>query len=288
VSRVLVTGATGFTARYVVPLLEHRGHEVREFSSAVVDVRDARGLREQIAGCRPEYVIHLAGTANLPDAAADVLFAVNVEGTRNLLEACAALDARPRKVILASSCYVYGDTGPSPATEDALLAPAGVYGRSKVEMERVAAAFFGRLPILILRPFNYSGVGHSERFLLPKLVRVFREGAADVSFVAPNVVRDFSDVRWVAQVYAGLLDSPQAGQAVNVCSGIGTPLRALVTMLEELTRHRPHQPARANHTTRSVLVGNAARLRQMGMSPSPYSLRDTLAWMLNAPRPGAA
>lgn len=282
-SRVLVTGATGFTARYVIPLLRERGHEVRGLSSADCDIRDARALLQAVSGASPEKVLHLAGTPNLADTEAELLFGVNVAGTANLLAACATLDCAPR-IVLASSCYVYGDTGGAPAAEDAPLAPTGAYGRSKLQMERLAREWMVRLPILIVRPFNYTGVGHDARFLIPKLVRAFRERASDVSFVDAGVTRDFSDVRWLAEIYAGLLDHGQAGATFNVCSGAGTALAALVELLCQLTGHRPAaepKPSLGRMAARQ-LVGSPARLHSLFGRESPYSLRDTLQWMLAA------
>jgi len=281
VKRALVTGATGFTGRYVVPSLEARGFDVHGLSSADCDIRDAAAVRNAIRELAPDYVVHLAGTPNLPDSQADIAHSVNVDGTLNLLEACAGLDARPKKILLSSSSFVYGDTGTTPAGEDAPIAPTGEYGKSKRDMERAAARWFGRLPIVIVRPFNYTGVGHGERFLVPKLVRVFRERGADVSFVDPNAVRDYSDVRWVANVYADLLERSDAGMTVNVCSGIGTPLPALVELLENLTGHSVARGPRPPDAARkSALVGTPKKLLSLIGKPSPYSLADTLRWML--------
>jgi nucleoside-diphosphate-sugar epimerase len=279
VKRVLVTGATGFTASYVIPLLKQRGYEVQGLSSTDCDIRDAATVRHAVIAARPDYVVHLAGTSNLPDTERETLFGVNVEGTSNLLEACAAV--RPQRILLASSCYVYGDTGPTPAAEDAPLRPGTEYGRSKLEMENVARSWSRRLPVMILRPFNYTGVGHGEGFLVPKLVRAFKERRDDVSFVHAGVVRDFSDVRWVAGVYLTLLERGTSGSVVNICSGTGTPLPTLVGLLEKLSGHRPlHGPPGASARP-SRLVGAPGRLGGLLDASSPYALRDTLRWMLH-------
>ena len=279
--RVLVTGASGFTARHVIPILRQRGYEVSGLTTSDCDIRDAVALREAVAEARPESVLHLAGTPNLPDSEADTAFTVNVHGTINLLAACEKLSERPRKIILVSSAYVYGDTGSAPAREDAPLDPRGAYGKSKREMEIAAARWFDRLPLIVARPFNYTGVGHGESFLVPKLVRAFRDRSPDVSFVDPTVVRDYSDARWVAEVYVSLLQCPIASQAINVCSGIGTPLTALVDIFEKLTGHRPASYPKPRSGARpAALVGDPSRLIRLIGGASPFSLRDTLRWML--------
>jgi GDP-6-deoxy-D-talose 4-dehydrogenase len=285
-NRVLVTGATGFTARHVIPILERRGFHVSCLSSSDGDIRDSAAVRDLIVPLKPDYVLHLAGTPNLPDSQAEIAHGVNVEGTVNVLRACERLAQPPRKVILVSSSFVYGDTGAVRAGEDAPFAPTGAYGRSKCEMEQAAAHWFGRMSILIARPFNYTGVGHAERFLVPKLVRAFRERSCDVSFVDPNVVRDYSDVRWVANVYADLLQRAESSLAINVCSGVGTPLPAIVELLEKLTGHSVAiKPRPTEGSGKAALVGSSARLSRLLGTPSPYSLADTLRWMVETPAP---
>ncbi len=292
-SRALVTGATGFTARYVVPELERAGFEVWGVSRSIApgprslraDVTDARAIGEAVAHAQPTHVVHLAGTSNLPDSEAETLFRVNVEGTRHLLDACARLSEPPQKILLASSGYVYGDTGEAPATEDRAPAPIGEYGRSKLEMERTAASWAARMPILVLRPFNYTGVGHDAQFLVPKLVRAYKERRATINFLDSEVRRDFSDVRWIAAVYATLLRSAAKPWCLNVCSGSGLPLLALADLLRGLTGHAPAivaDPAPSARSAIRVLVGSTARLEALSLRRSAISIEDTLRWMMEA------
>lgn len=291
-ARVLVTGATGFTARYVVPRFEAAGAEVWKLARGAVageraiscDITDAPGVREAVNMVRPGYVIHLAGTSNLPDSKKETAFLVNVDGTRNLLEACNATHVKP-KVLLASSSYVYGDTGSEPVPESRAPVPANEYGRSKLAMERVAASWYDRIPIVIVRPFNYTGIGHGEQFLVPKLIRVFREKGDDVSFVDAAVERDFSDVRWLSDAYMALAEKGVTGKVYNVCSGIGTRLSEIVAILERLSGHRPASGSMsmAAVKSRSRMVGDPALLRSLAGTPG-FPLEATLAWMLSGDR----
>jgi len=286
-ARVLVTGATGFTARYAVPLFEATGAEVwklsRRAGSGVraisCDITDARSIREAVSMVRPEYVVHLAGTSNLPDSESSAAFRINVDGTRNLLEACISLREKP-KVLLASSSYVYGDTGLDPAPESRAPAPANEYGRSKLEMERVAARWCDRIPIVIVRPFNYTGIGHGDQFLVPKLIKAFREKGEDVSFVDAAVERDFSDVRWLSAAYVSLAEKGIARQVYNVCSGVGTRLSEIVAMLERLSGHRPASGSAAMGAVelRSRMIGDPTLLGTLA-GKSGFPLAATLAWM---------
>ncbi len=281
--RALVTGSTGFTASYVIPLLKKAGYDVAGLSTQDCDIRDRLSLVSAVKAIKPDYVLHLAGTPNVPDSCADLARTVNVHGTLHLLEACDSLVNTPNKIILASSSYMYGETGSQPVEEEAHLEPTGAYGRSKRDMEYAAREWFDRLPIVMVRPFNYTGVGHKERFLVPKLIRAFQERAQDVSFVDPHVIRDYSDVRWVAHVYVDLLRRGERGTAVNVCSGLGTPLPRIVTLLERISGHHPEKRASENPATaKKVMVGNPGRLAKLGVEPSRYSLEQTLRWMLDS------
>lgn len=292
---MLVTGAGGFTASYVIPALAAAGFEVwtiargntvgaRELRA---DINDPAGMHQAVATAAPTHVVHLAGTSNLPDSEASTLFAVNAEGTRNLLNACARLATSPKRILLASSGYVYGDTGGGPADEDRVPTPVGAYGKSKLEMEAIAKRYSDQLGITIVRPFNYTGVGQDEKFIIPKLVAVFRERRHDVSFVDPRAVRDFSDVRWVADVYVRLLHFGTSPDVVNVCSGTGRSLLEVLDCLERLTGHRPDRTRLGQRDavpSNARLVGSNRRLMDMGIAAAPYSLEQTLSWMLGDAR----
>ena len=82
---------------------------------------------------------------------------VNVLGAMNLLAGLTALPVKPRKVLLASSANVYGNCDASPITEGQLAAPVNHYAMSKLAMEQMAWTYLDRLPIVITRPFNYTG-----------------------------------------------------------------------------------------------------------------------------------
>jgi nucleoside-diphosphate-sugar epimerase len=280
--RVLVTGGAGFTARYVTSALQLQGYDVRSLQRGECDVLDRWSVSNALVTHSPTFVIHLAGTSNLPDSESDRLFSLNVQGTRNLLDAASRIHPTPAKILVASSSFVYGDTGEKPAGEESPFAPQGAYGESKVEMERLASSWFGRLPIIIVRPFNYTGVGHGPQFLVPKLVQFSRDRGEDASFVDARTVRDYSDVRWIATVYAALLAHSESGFAVNVCSGVGTPLPQLVEMLEEMTGHRARVRPSSVDGQRHALVGSPERLQRLLGKLSPYPLRETLRWMLEA------
>lgn len=284
----LVTGSLGFTGKYVSAELVNAGYKVVGLShepaagSAVVDLCDREATLKLVSNLMPDVVIHLAAIAFVAHGDADAIYRTNIVGTRNLLEALASSNHRPRAVILASSANIYGNSKAPLLTEDLPAAPANDYAVSKVAMEQMARLWMDRLPISVTRPFNYTGVGQSEKYLLPKIVSHFRRRAPVIELGNINVARDFQDVRFVASAYRKLLDADAVGEVVNVCSGRAYTLNEVVGMMEDLAGYRIEvrvNPAfvRANEVAR--LVGSNEKLARLIGPLDTVPLRQTLQWM---------
>ncbi|WP_295957717.1 GDP-mannose 4,6-dehydratase [uncultured Xanthomonas sp.] len=295
--RVLLTGAGGFTGRYMQAELLARGYDVVALVGAhadpsdgvrrvQVDLRDREGLARVVAEVRPHRVIHLAALAFVGHGSANDFYEVNLVGTRNLLEALAAGDASPERVLLASSANVYGNASEGLLDEQTPPAPANDYAVSKLAMEYAARLWSSRLPLVIARPFNYTGVGQAENFLIPKIVAHFRRRAAEIELGNLDVWRDFTDVRAVVEAYARLLAMPAADTPIaNVCSGTAYSLREIVGACSELTGHVLDvrvNPAfvRANEV-KTLRGDNRLLQRLIGPWQGP-PLTETLRWMLSS------
>ncbi|MBY0494613.1 MAG: NAD-dependent epimerase/dehydratase family protein [Cyanobacteria bacterium] len=183
--KVLVTGATGFTGGHLAQYLAGRGDEVRALvrpksrarfdasplpakgvSAIDGDLIDAASLRAAVDGV--EVVYHIAATyreAGQPDSA---YRAINVDGTRNLLEAAKA--AGVRRVVHCSTGGVHGHIVNPPANEDAPFNPGDVYQETKLAAEKLAREFGNSsgLDVVVARPIGIYGPGDT-RFL-----RMFR------------------------------------------------------------------------------------------------------------------
>ena len=246
-SRVLVTGADGFTGRHLCAHLRAQGHEVIEFNGQTAsaghairaELTDAAQVRDAVARARPDRVVHLAAIAFPGHADAGAVYRVNVVGTLNLLQALLEEATGVRGVLLPSTATVYAGDSSRALTEDAPLGPASHYAVSKLAMEHMARLFAARLPIAVVRPFNYTGPGQREPYLVPKIVRHFAQRAPFIELGNIDSERDFLDVRTVVDAYARLLDTGGAyGQTFNLCSGTGTSVRGLIAALEAITQHR--------------------------------------------------
>ncbi|ARU32294.1 GDP-mannose 4,6 dehydratase [Sulfuriferula sp. AH1] len=292
--RALVTGLTGFTGRYVADELAVAGFEVYgigERLSALprytqVDLSDREALHAVVANVNPHVVLHLAGIAFVAADSAEAFYRVNTVGTRNLLEALANEAPNVECVLLASSANVYGNATEGMLDESALPNPANDYAVSKLAMEYMARLWFDRLPIVIARPFNYTGVGQSDVFLLPKIVGHFRQGAKQIELGNLDVFRDFSDVRAVVNAYRRLVQICPAGETINVCSGQSHSLREVLEMVGKIAGYDIEvkvNPAFVRANEVRSLLGSAERLRSIiGAWDSP-PLNETLAWMYHLP-----
>ena len=266
--RVLVTGATGFLGRHLLPALAGR-HEVVALARRPVDGYET--VVADLAGDFPvpdglDAVVHLAQSRRYrewPDGADD-MYAVNVEATFRLL-------GRAERFVLASTGGVYAPSR-EPLREDGPLAPAGFYPRSKLAAELLA----GPYGAVILRPFFIYGPGQ-EGMLIASLAARVQAGEEVVVQGDPGIrvtpVHVDDAVR--AVVAAVELGEPAT---VNVAGAEAVTLTDLVRLLAELDGREP----RIRHAEGGGgdLVADIGRMRELlGVTPA-VSLRQGLAGVL--------
>lgn len=296
-AKVLITGASGFTGRYLAPRLASAGYEVHgtthgEAGEKVaglrtlrsLDIADAAAVSELVANVKPDKVIHLAAIAFVAHADVSEMYRTNILGTRNLLEALARASTTPTAVLLASSANVYGNSRKGVITEDVPPAPVNDYAITKAAGELVASAYRERLPLIVVRPFNYTGRGQSPHFLIPKIVSHARSGAGEIELGNLDVERDFSDVRGVADAYARLIETETAvGGTFNICSGRAVSLSTIIDLVRSISGRDftvRVNPAFVRANEVRSLCGSPAKIEQtigaLGMPP----LEETLRWMI--------
>jgi nucleoside-diphosphate-sugar epimerase len=294
--KILITGVDGFTGRYLTTLLAGQGHEVVGIShsaivvpieglasSHVCDLTDAQALKDIVIAVRPDKVAHLAAIAFVAHGAVEDIYHTNIVGSRNLLEAVSAAGSADA-VLLASSANIYGNRVSGAINETVAPDPINDYAVSKLAMEFVARLYQERLPIIIARPFNYTGVGQSINFVIPKIIDHVRRGATTIELGNLDVARDFSDVRDVVLAYAALMNDPDAvGQIFNICSGKAQTLYDVIAMIQSISGHEfdvTVNPAFVRQNEVKMLWGDRKKIDNViGQRPG-HELRDTLAWML--------
>ena len=292
--RALITGAAGFTGRYLRQELEREGWEVwglgqtpapPDFVDRYVqtDLLEPECVAKAVREVQPDAVFHLAAIAFVGHGSPDDFYRVNVLGTRNLLHALAQLPRAPQAVLLASSANVYGNAAEGMLNESRPYNPANDYAVSKAAMEMMARLWQNRLPLILVRPFNYTGAGQSLDFLVPKIVDHYVRKRNVIELGNLEVWRDFSDVRDVVRAYRLLADKCPAGETVNICSGQTRSLLEILDMARAISGHGLEvqvNPAFVRANEVKSLYGDASKLARLlgGWQPRPFE--DTLSWML--------
>ena len=318
--RILVTGANGFAGRHLLaaltprPPLPNAGEGAVRAALLFAAVRPERLVAEQQSGplpsaseivgmdagdaertgtllecIRPHQIYHLAARASGADADREAVFAVNVSGTRQLLEAAARLSPPPRTLIISTG-YVYGETDPAhPAREETPTSPPGRYGAytdSKIAMEAVASVY--REFVIVARAFAHTGPGQSSAFAIPAFARQLariEQGLEPPELRVGNLdaQRDLLHVRDVVRAYRLLMEHGAPGEVYNVATGQPVSMRMVLDQLRGLSSAAARvtvDPARLRPAEIACSTGDAARLRtRTGWTPQfalETTLRDTL------------
>ena len=292
--RVLITGASGFTGRWLSRRLSQAGYAVyglthgpaQTSTEFQADLNDPAALRAALETTRPDYIVHLAAITFVAHSDSAEIYRVNLFGTLNLLDAILAVGLQPRKVLVASSANVYGNPPVEVIDETICPAPVNHYATSKLAMEHLVRTYAERLPLIITRPFNYTGAGQAEHFLIPKIVAHYRARRPEIELGNLEVARDFSAVDFLVTAYQKLLECPHYGCTVNICSGRETRLGQIIATMNDIAGYAIKvkvNPAlvRANEVRR--LIGDPHQLFTLiGRLPVP-ELRNLLLEMYHAP-----
>jgi Nucleoside-diphosphate-sugar epimerases len=297
-TRLLITGIGGFTGRHLLQYAQARGFEIFGLGHRgdcdveglskkyAVDLADLSKLKRIAIEVKPDYVVHLAGAAFVGRPDVEAFYKTNIVGTRNLLDALSSTECAPKGVLLASSANVYGNLRPGEISELMEPDPANDYGVSKLAMEFVARIFRRHLPIIVTRPFNYTGVGQSSDFLIPKIIDHLKRKAPRIRLGNLDIARDFSDVRDVVRAYVELLGNPRAvGETVNICSGQAYKLGEILKIAQDLACHNFQVDVdvsliRANEIR--ALWGDRSKLNALLGRSEITPLPETINWMLTS------
>ncbi len=286
-SRVLVVGATGLFGRPVAETLEGRGHEVHRASRNIpvsatthqLDLTEPGGIDDLLAQIRPQVVVQFTG-----GVASDVvrLAEMNVVPTANLINALARSNVRSA-LFVSGSAAEYGDPGDSMASEASTPKPLSPYGWVKA-IETATARELGRLhdlDLTVVRPFNpvtpllpdSTALGNFRRQLLQGFGPMRRIICGRI-----DVVRDFVSGIFIGEVMAELVERPPGG-IVNICSGVGVRLDAVMLAAAEILDVElefVQDEALSNLPAPGAIVGDPTRLQAM-VRARPDSTPVTLA-----------
>lgn len=316
--RVLVTGATGFLGRNLCPYLVERGYRVRALvrptteagflaargvEIALGDVQDPASVRAAVAGC--EVVVHAAGYFRFWGPR-ERYWSVNVEGTRNVVQAAQA--AGVRRFVHISTVAVIGRPQPgSLIDEDHPCRPVDEYQRTKLEGERIVREAAERgLPAVILRPgafygpwgryaFNrlffedflrglrlqvHGGRRYTFPIFVPDLCRVieaaFDRGRVGEIYNVADQSRTHGEIYEIVARIAGV-----SAWRINVPAAPMVALAWAWTKLADLTGREPYYPLTlATYVFYDWKVSSEKAQRELGFEPTPFEegVRRTLEW----------
>lgn len=279
--RILITGLTGFTGHYIQLELEAHGHTVVGLNS---DITDVDAVSKEVAHVQPESVLHLASIAFVDHVNVNTFYEVNLIGTRNLLTALSNHVPDVKSILLASSANVYGNCSKKLISENTKPRPMNDYAVSKLAMENMSSLWLGELPLFIVRPFNYTGIGQDDKFLIPKIVAHFKNRKKVIELGNLDVWREFGDVRSVVNIYRKLIECCPTGKTINISTNQTYSLREVISLCEEITGHEIKtevNPEFVRTNEVRVLKGDNNLLRKIIGKWQTYTLKDTLRWMLD-------
>ncbi|MBW3590207.1 MAG: GDP-mannose 4,6-dehydratase, partial [Actinobacteria bacterium] len=185
-----------------------------------------------------------------------------------------------------------------PIKEEHPMEPTSPYALSKVAQELIGRFYFSEFgrSVVMARPFNHTGPGQTGEYVVGSFARQLADialGKAEPVMRVGNLdsVRDFLDVRDVADAYRLLLEKGGSGEPYNVCSGegrqVGEILKSLVAASGLDGKVEIHQDDTPRPGDSPVLVGDNSKVRSaVGWSPEvPFdrSLVDTLEWCYEHP-----
>jgi nucleoside-diphosphate-sugar epimerase len=302
-SLTLVTGGAGFIGAHLVRALLARGRQVRvldDLSSGdranlaglpvefvLGDIRRAEQVEQAAAGAQVIY--HLAAMVSVPRSMADPAgcYAANVLGSVNILEA--ARRGGARRVVLSSSCAVYGAVD-QPAEETLVPQPASPYAASKVAMEDAARLYARSLGVatVCLRYFNVYGPRQPQdseyAAVIPRLISAMQAGRRATIHGDGGQTRDFVYVEDVVSANLLAADGPvDDGRPINIASGRSISINQLADNLHALIpgapapRHGPPRPGDLRLSAGNIELAEQA----LGFRPNTAwedGLRSTVEW----------
>ena len=300
-SRVLIFGAGGFVGSYLCKEFLNNGYKVSgtdkgegsalpsEVDFYRTDLMQANEVEKLIGQIQPDIIVNLAAISsvgaswNMPQTT----MAINVIGALNIMEAARKSEQKPRILFVGSSEeYVISENS---LDENTQLNANNPYGISKVTQEQFAKLYreqYG-LKIYCVRPFNHTGIGQRDSFVLPsfcKQVAEIDKSGKDGKIQVGNlkVKRDFSHVKDVVRAYRMIVESDNCNQIYNVGSGNAYSLEDMLTYIIGLSNQNIEIEVDQNRirpTDQPVICCDRSLIgKELGWEPQ-YNVYDALKEM---------
>ena len=255
--KVLIFGVSGFVGSYLSNEFLENGYKVIgsdkvrgnmlpdivEFYNA--DLLDGISVERLINFLQPDIVINLAAISSVGQSwkMPQATISVNVLGALNIMEAARKTIKKPKIMFIGSSEeYVASD---KPINEEKELDATNPYGISKVTQEQFAKMYrkqYG-LKIYCVRPFNHTGIGQKDTFVLSsfckQVAEIEKSGQSGIIKVGNlSVKRDFSHVKDIVRAYRMIIESDDYDTIYNVGSGIEYSLDEILKYIIDLSSQK--------------------------------------------------
>lgn len=274
----LVTGAGGFVGRHLAKYLEEKGWDVyrcdlvQREGIEKCDITDERDLRRLVdISERFTHIFHLSAMTFVPESVQNPAecFKVNTLATIRFIELLRQQTKVP-KFIYISTSEVYGAPKYLPIDEIHPLHPRNPYSISKMASDLFCEFAYKQFsfPVIVVRPFNHSGPGQNERFVLSNFAKQFAEmnlkRKEKVLLVGNlNIERDFLHISDVVKAYELIAVKGNIGEVYNLCSGKPVKLSYVVDVLKKISGIEPEiviEPSRVRQTDVSCVYGSYSKL----------------------------
>jgi len=290
--RVLIFGIDGFTGNHLSAYLQNAGYDVYGTSYSgtsgktfKVDITYKADIDTVLKEVVPDFIIVLSGISFPAHGHNEDFYAINTIGAINILDVLIHLNQNPKKIIMASSATVYGNQGVEVLDETLCPKPTNHYGASKYAMESLSRNYFEKLNIIIARPFNYTGINQEDNFLIPKIIKHFKEMKQTIELGNIDVSREFNDVGYVCEIYKKLLESSVSSEVVNLSANRGIKLLDVIDMMNEMAGYNIKvkiNPDFVREGEIKTLTGSCEKLFGLIGEVEQKEFKETLRDMLEA------
>ncbi len=269
--RVALTGSTGFTGQHVMA----RWRAKYDLVPIRSNILDFRAILEELHVIKPHVVLHLAGISRTDSSNIGLLYDTNVLGTLNLLSAY-------REVSLPKKKFAFTSSGLVDVVSD--TSADSHYTASKLAAESCVSHFKNDFDCVILRPYNYTGVGQTERFIIPKLVGAFKRKEEKIHLGNVLSQREFNDVRWLSDVYEKVILQSKFNGTISIGTGRSFSVLDVASILEKISGFEVKLVVDPNYQRSAdvpELKCDPTAVSKFAGSVAEISLAETLGWMYN-------